>query len=201
MSTIDSLPTGVKSIAEQFLQLTKSRITKFTTEFLNVQFHLFCKKIAVLDRLIFLKSYIFGGTTNYTNRSSHTLFARLLSDSGFTEMMYSIKQAVKEKNTLDNLREEIRLSVEAEIFKKIILEELTTTLLLINSGNEADKTLFQFSQNQIQNLIAEANRWDIKTEEIIATIKKASLDPILFLDKDVNIFSIIEIVPSGQTIN
>jgi len=200
-ATIDNLPVDVRSTVEKFLQLTKDRITKFATEFLNIQFHLFCRKITIPDCLIFLKSYIFGGTTNYTNRSSHTLFAKLLSDPDFVEMMACIKQATKEKSTLDNLREEIKPLIEAETFKNIILEELTAALLAINSGNGVEKTLAEFTQSQIQNLISEANRWHIKTEEIISTIKKASMDPILFYDKDVSIFSIIEIYSPGQTIN
>ncbi len=201
MSTIDNLPTDVKSIVEKFLQLTKNRITKSTTVMLDIRFQIFCRKIVEPDRLIFLKAHIFGGTTNYTNPPSHTVFAKLLNDQDFTELMTCIKQAVREKNTLDNLRKEIKGNIDEDTFKTILLEELKSALLEINSGDTEQMALADFTQSKIQNLISESNRWQVDANRIILTIREAAMDPILFFDKDVSIFSIIEIVPSGQTVN
>ncbi|MBU1038779.1 hypothetical protein KKC17_00880 [Patescibacteria group bacterium] len=176
------------ALLEEFFQLVKSRITSTSTQIFIEQFSLFCKKYSIIetDREKFLKSSINSYNIKYEDETSHEKFDKLNNLPEFRELIDNIKIATKEKKEIDILRNQLFESIDKEEFEKTIFKEIEKNIL------ETNKDIF--TNNKISNLIIECNRWSIKPNKIMSTVKESCKDPQIYFDKKISVFSIAEFI-------
>ena len=178
--TEKTLTTANEALLAEFFNEVENRISANSTLILRKEFCIYCSvhNIPSADRDKLAESLIYNKNANFSKKVEDKI-SEMLDLQSVQLNIDSIKTAVKEKEIIDKLREQVKSETDVADIRICLLNRLKENIDILATSNSP------FILNKIQNLIDETTRLDF--ERWVATNvvhEKIVNDPLL--NPDIN---------------